>query len=221
MLRWIERFAVSSIGRKALMAVTGLMLVGFLFVHLAGNLTLYADSDGAAFDAYVEQIGSLPILPLAEAGLALLFVPHILLAIFTVRENRRARPIGYQATGTHGRKNIASTTMLVSGVVLGLFLVKHLSDFRLKKATFEEAPYEMIVAAFSDGGTVAIYLLGAVALGFHLFHALQSVAQTLGVNHPKYTPAILWGGRVLAIVLALAFASFPLVLSILHGGSNQ
>ncbi|MDF1797870.1 MAG: succinate dehydrogenase cytochrome b subunit [Planctomycetota bacterium] len=220
MLRWIDRFANSSIGRKALMAVTGLLLIGFLLAHVAGNLTLYADQDGSAFNAYVESISALPILPLAEAGLALLFLVHIYLAVRTTLENRKARPVAYQATGTHGQKTLASTGMFVSGVVILGFLIKHLLDFRLRKAEFDEAPHESIVEAFQHMPTVAIYVVGCTALGFHLFHAIQSAAQTLGFNHPKYTPAILWFGRIFGIVLALLFASFPLVYMVKNGGTH-
>jgi len=220
MLRWIERFATSSLGRKALMAVTGLMLVGFLLVHLAGNLTLYADSDGSAFADYAHKIGSLPFLPIAELGLLVLFLAHIGLALKVSLDNRAARPVRYEATGTHGEKTLASTSMLVSGVVILAFLVKHLIDFRFRKAEFEQDPAGAITEAFSSGSTVLIYVIGCIALGFHLFHALPSSAQTLGANHPKYTPAITWAGRILAVVIALAFASFPLVYMFAQGGTN-
>ena len=218
MLRWIDRFLNSSIGRKALMAVTGLLLVGFVISHLSGNLLLFQGPE--AFDGYVEFLTGIAVLPLLEIGLAGLFVLHILLAIKLTGENRAARPVDYEVKADHGRKTIPSATMIVSGVVILIFLIKHIWDFRWRKSEFSEAPYEMVARAFQDPLTVVIYVLGATALGLHLFHAISSAFQTLGVNHPKYTPLITGVGRALAIGLALGFAVIP-IFFLLNGGAHQ
>lgn len=200
------------------MAVTGLLLIGFVVAHLAGNLSLY--KGGGAFDEYAHFIGGLEILPLAEAGLALLFLVHIYMAVRTTIENRGARPVKYGIAGTHGKKTASSTTMFLSGLVILGFLFKHLWDFRLQKEAFEAAPEEVVRTALAQPLTAVVYVLGATALGLHLYHAFASAFQTLGVNHPKYTPALTWIGRILAIVVALGFASFPLIFWLGQGGAH-
>lgn len=218
MLRWIDRFLNSSIGRKALMAVTGLALVGFLFSHLTGNLLLLKGQ--TAFDDYVHFLNGIAALPLLELGLAGLFVLHIMLAIKLTSENKAARPTDYTIQATHGKKSIPSGTMIVSGVVILVFLVKHIWDFRFRKAEFEEAPFEMVARAFQDPVTVMVYVLGCLALGLHLFHAIASAFQTLGFNHPKYAPLITGAGRAIAVLLALGFAILPLFFLLSHGGAH-
>ncbi len=200
------------------MASTGLLLIGFLIAHLAGNLSLYKGE--GVFDEYAHFLGGLEILPLAEFLLALLFVAHITMAILTTLENRGARPVKYAVAASHGKKTVSSTTMFISGLVVLIFLGKHLWDFRLHKEAFEKAPAEVVQTALSNPLTAMVYILGAIALGFHLFHAFASAFQTLGVNHPKYTPALTWLGRVLAVILALGFASFPLIFWLSQGGAH-
>ena len=201
------------------MALTGLMLIGFLIAHLAGNLTLFAGDGGTAFDAYAHSISSLPFLPIAEVALALLFLGHIFLAVKTTLENRRARPMGYESTGTHGEKSFASQTMFPTGVVILVFLIKHLWDFRLQKESFEHAPYESVQRALGDPLTASVYMLGILALGIHLSHAFGSAFQSLGFNHPKYTPLLRASGKVLAVVITLGFISLPIYFWL--GGSNS
>jgi len=200
------------------MAVTGLLLIGFLIAHLAGNLSLYGEA--GAFDEYAHFIGGLEILPVAELGLALLFIVHIYMAVRTTLENRGARPVKYGITGNHGKKTVSSTTMFVSGLLVLIFLIKHLWDFRLHKEAFEAAPTEVVHAALSHPLTATVYILGAIAIGFHIFHAFSSAFQTLGINHPKYTPVLTWIGRILGVVLALGFASFPLIFWLGQGGAH-
>ena len=218
MLRWFIRFLKSSIGKKASMAITGLLLIGFLIAHLGGNLSLYKGE--GVFDEYAHFLGSLELLPLAELILVLLFASHITLGVLTMLENRGARPIKYGITASHGEKTVSSTTMFISGSMILIFLLKHLWDFRFHKEIFEEAPAEVVRTALNYPWTATVYLLGAAALGFHLFHAFASAFQTLGMNHPKYTPALTWIGRVLALIVALGFASFPLIFWLGQGGAH-
>jgi len=202
------------------MALTGLMLIGFLIAHLAGNLSLFAGDEGAAFNAYAHGISSLPFLPIAEVGLALLFIGHIFLAVKTTLENRRARPTGYEVTSTHGQKTFASQTMFATGVIVLIFLIKHLWDFRLQKEAFEVNPYASVQVALTDPLTASVYILGIIALGIHLSHAFGSAFQSLGFNHPKYTPALRAFGKVLALLVALGFIALPIYFLLGQGGSN-
>ena len=117
MLRWFGDFLASSIGKKIVLALTGLLLVGFLVEHLYGNLKLYEDGSGAAFDGYVAELQSFGwLLAIAELGLGALFACHVYLAIRLTLENREARSIRYTVRNTRGAATFGSTTMFVTGL---------------------------------------------------------------------------------------------------------
>ena len=135
MLSWLGRFLSSSIGKKTVMALTGLCLVGFLVAHLAGNLVFFTGGE-EGLNAYAEKLESLgPLLIVAEVGLALLFVVHITLALKLSRENSAAREQGYRRRGNMGQATAGSATMLITGLIVAVFLVIHLIDSRLPKMT--------------------------------------------------------------------------------------
>jgi succinate dehydrogenase / fumarate reductase cytochrome b subunit len=208
MVQRLSRFARSSIGKKALMSLTGALLVVYLIAHLAGNLTLFGDDTGETFDAYAHKLRENPLLPLAEVGLAALFIAHIALGVRTALENRQARPVRYRQVAPHGRRSWSAISMLASGCLVLVFTVIHVLDFRLTAGPGEPlAP--LVVARLSSPIGALIYFVGVGAVGVHLWHALQSLCQTLGLNHPAYRPWIVIGGRVLAGVLALGFWLFP------------
>ncbi|MCC7013759.1 MAG: succinate dehydrogenase cytochrome b subunit [Planctomycetes bacterium] len=216
----ISRFGAflrSSIGKKALMAVTGLLLIGFLIVHVVGNLTLYADGDGTQFNAYAAKLEALgPLKVLAEVGLTVLFLAHIALGLRTALENREARPERYKDLAPKGRRTMASMTMVVTGAVLLVFLVIHVIDFRLadfSKVGLAKLVMERLTSPLGAG----IYLVSMAFLGSHLWHAFQSLFQTLGLRHPSYAPTIKWVGSALALAIAGLFASFPVLCMMFEG----
>jgi succinate dehydrogenase / fumarate reductase, cytochrome b subunit len=208
----LSRLWSSSIGKKALMSATGLLLIGFLVVHLAGNLTLFADDGGDAFDAYAAKLESLgPLLTLAEIGLVLIFVAHLALGLRVTFENRAARTQRYALERDRGARTFASSTMVVTGCVVLVFVVVHLLDFRLR----ERAPdglAAMVVRRLAEPAGALIYLVGVAALGIHLSHAFRSAMQTLGLNDTRFDRSIVRVGRVIAIGLGVGFALFPLIL---------
>lgn len=210
MTRWLRTTFTSSIGRKALMAVTGLLLVGFLVVHLLGNLTLFKDADGKAFGQYAQALHDLgPALWVAEIGLLALFLVHIALGLQVSLKNREARRVAYRQRANHGGRTLGSGSMPITGVLVGIFLVIHIVDFRIQT----ESPGDLaglVRERLSQTLGALIYIGGILALGIHLSHGFASAFQTLGVNHPKYTPAIRVVGYTLAAVLTLGFLSFPL-----------
>jgi len=213
MLNWFGRFCSSSIGKKTLMALTGLGLIGFLIAHLAGNLTLFADGDGEAFNHYAEVLESNPLLPIAEIGLLILFVAHIALGLAVSRGNREAREDRYQVRATKGKQTLASGSMLITGLIVGVFLVIHIIDFRVAKLMGDESVQDLALAVknrLASPAGASIYLVGVISLGVHLSHAFKSAFQTLGVNHPRYSPLIEKVGIGLAVVLFIGFASFPI-----------
>jgi succinate dehydrogenase cytochrome b subunit len=194
------------------MAATGLLLVGFLVVHLAGNLLIYSGKTSADFDAYAAKLDANPLLPVAEIGLALLFVAHIALALRVNLENREARSQGYAVRASLGKKTLASTSMVLTGLLVLVFLVVHLYDFRVGKLLQEPATSlgGLVRKRLSTPLGAGVYLLGVGALALHLRHAFRSAFQSLGVNHPHLNPILERASWAVAILLGLGFASFPL-----------
>lgn len=220
MIAWLQKLLRSSIGKKLLMALTGLLLFGFLILHLAENLLLYADRQGSAFDDYVRWLTGWAWIPLAELALGALFLVHIVQALRVHLANRSARRTPYALDPGHGGRTLASTSMIVTGSVVLLFLVLHLVQFRFAPEEARHASMSRIVREeFGKPLTLGVYLLGLIALAIHLSHGLQSALQTLGLAHPRYTPLLQKLSVVLAVLLALGFATFP-VYYFASGGSR-
>lgn len=208
------RFLDSSLGRKVVMAATGLLLTGFLLAHLAGNFTLFADKDGKAFIDYAQKLHDLgPLLVVAELGLVALFGIHIAMAIRLTTTNREARPQRYAVRQTKGESTPASASMAVTGAVVLGFLVVHLATMRFAgglKALKADDLHTEVTDVLGSPVIALIYLVGSLVVGIHLAHGFQSVFQSLGVNHPrvaKIAKPLGWG---LALLFAIGFASFPI-----------
>lgn len=211
MIHWMHKLFGSTIGRKSVMAVTGLLLFLFLVTHLAGNLLLFKDNSGAAFDGYEQALSSNPLLPLAEAGLLALFGAHIVMALIVASRNSAARSAKYEVEARHGGKTFSSTSMLITGLVILGFLVIHILDFRVAKIGKDEySMAQMVKERLSSGLGAGVYIVAMLALGLHLRHAFQSALQTLGLNHPRWTPLVQKLSIALALILALGFASIPM-----------
>ncbi len=211
MFQRIGQFLGSTIGKKIAMSLSGLMLTGFLIAHLAGNLLFFKDGEHEAFDSYAHTLEGNPLLPLAEIGLLLLFLTHLFLAFVTTRANREARKTRYAVQASRGERTIASSSMLITGLVVLAFVVVHLLDFRFRERAADGLA-AMLARRLSEPVGAGIYFVGVAALGLHLSHALRSALQSIGANHPRFNAAIQRGGLVLAIVLFLGFASFPIVM---------
>ncbi|MEM7308868.1 MAG: succinate dehydrogenase cytochrome b subunit [Planctomycetota bacterium] len=211
MLRWLGTALFSSVGRKIVMGLTGLLLVGFLIEHLAGNLTLFQDSDGTAFNEYKEWLESFgPLLKVAEVGLFLLFASHIAIALKLSLENREARKQRYVIRSSRGQATAASLSMLFTGSVVMLFLIKHVGfDFRFN-GDFHEAPAAVVKDTLASPVSGFFYVATMGILGFHLAHGFRSAFQSLGLSHPKLDPLLDKAGIGLAVALAVGFASFPI-----------
>jgi len=207
-------FLDSSIGKKVMVALAGLLLCGFLVMHLAGNLFLFAGDK--AFNHYAEAIAHNPLLPLAEGGLVALFLVHIALAVRARVANNAARPVGYAATADKGGRTPGSRTMAASGALVLFFLVVHLRNFRLGPVAQREADlYKMVLEVFANPLYAGLYVVSLIGLGLHLSHGFQSGFQTLGLSHPRYTPLIKKAGLAFAILVALGFMSMPVYFGFL------
>ena len=222
MLNWLARVLSSSIGRKTGMAISGLLLTGFVITHLLGNLSLLQSN--AAFNAYAQKLEDLgPLLWVAEIGLAGLFLFHIVLALMVSLRNKSARSVGYRVSKDTGQATVGSKTMRISGIVLLIFLIIHILDFRFKKLIGAEGSEDLanlVVERVTSPLGLTIYLLGAILLGFHLSHGFKSAFQTLGFRNNKFNGAIQCLGYALAIGLALGFAIIPVALTMGAGGAN-
>ena len=218
---WIGRFLSSSVGKKTVLAVTGLSLVGFLVAHLLGNFSLYTGGiEGFnEYAAALEDLGGL--LMAAEVGLFALFVIHMGLALRIVRENRLARQEAYRVNATMGSSTAASRSMAITGLIVLLFLIVHIIDFRVPTLLGDmDNLGEAVVQRLASPVGATIYLIGILALGLHLRHAIQSALQTLGIQHPNWSPVLRAGAMALAAALALGFASFPIYCLLSEGAAS-
>jgi succinate dehydrogenase / fumarate reductase cytochrome b subunit len=222
MLRWLGNALTSSVGRKLVMGLTGLLLVGFLIEHLAGNLKLFEDADGTAFHRYKEWLDSFgPLLVVAEIGLFLLFGVHIALALKLSLENREARSSRYVIRSSRGRSTAASLSMLVTGSLILVYLVKHVFfDFRFA-GPYSDAPAQTVKETLSRPLNGFFYIAAMGILGLHLAHGFRSAFQSLGVSHPKLDPLLDKLGVTVAVVLAVGFAAFPIYYLFLWKGAPQ
>lgn len=216
-MRYCERFRRTSIAKKQVVALTGLALVGFLFTHLAGNLQMLKGAK--AFDGYAAFLESQgPLLWVAEAGLAAVFLIHIVWGLMVTLENVRARPVPYEVAVSAGGRTPGSASMRYSGAITLVFLVVHVITFKLMgPEPGEGSLYSWVMFNFKHPAYMGFYVGAMLFLLLHMSHGIQSAFQTLGVSHPRYTPWIRAGGVAVALLLAGGFGMFP-VWAFLRGG---
>jgi succinate dehydrogenase / fumarate reductase cytochrome b subunit len=211
-MNWIKLTFWSSIGKKLMMAVTGLAFIGFLMAHLAGNLSIYGGGD--AFNAYAEKLHSLgPLLTVFELGLILFAGVHIITGIVLFLQNRQARPIGYTRYESSGGRTLSSRTMPYSGVIILGFVIFHLINFSFVDKA-DRTIFQIVSSAFANPAYVIIYMAVMIIVAFHVRHGLWSAFQTLGGNHPKYMPAIMMLSVVIGIIVAVGFGFLPIYLAL-------
>lgn len=198
-MNWLVATLRSSIGKKVMMALTGLSFIGFLAVHLAGNLTIYGGA--GAFNGYAEKLHSLGSLLLVfEFGLLAFALIHIITGLTLFLQNLKARPVRYYKDEPAGGRTWSSKTMPYTGILILVFVVFHLLNFSfIDKA--DRSIYTIVSAAFQSPLYVILYIIAMILVALHVRHGFWSAFQTLGANHPKYMPAI----SVLSILLGIAF----------------
>lgn len=212
-------FAGSSVGKKFLMGLTGLMLIGFVTMHLLGNLLLFNDNPNL-FNEYSHTLINLgALLYVVEAGLVLFFILHIYSGVSVYHTNKRARPDRYtvlKSTGHPSRQNISSRSMIVTGGVLGVFVVLHIITFKYGPyytTTVDGVEmrdlYRLVREVFQNPLYVGWYVFAMILLGSHLRHGFWSAFQSLAFYHPRYTPIIYGTGVTLAVVLASGYVAIP------------
>ncbi|MDO9171922.1 MAG: succinate dehydrogenase cytochrome b subunit [bacterium] len=216
----------SSVGKKMITGLTGLMLVGFVAVHLLGNLTLFIPDRGHAFNAYayfLEHAVHGWLILAFEAGLLAVFGFHIVSAITVAwTDKRKARPVGYalvRNAGGKSRKGLPSTSMIVTGLSLAIFVILHVKMFK-----FADHPavvydgkemkdlYAVVVAAFKQPLIAGAYVAVMGMLGFHLRHGFWSAFQSLGWNNDRAIVVLENLARVVAVLFAVGFLVLPLYI---------
>ncbi len=212
-----EKFSQSSIGKKVLMGLTGLFLITFLIVHVTINSMIFADDGGKLFNQAAGFMAHNPIIRVVEIGLFLGLLSHVYLALKLTLDNNKARPVKYAVVNGNANSKWYSRSMGILGSLLLIFLVVHLANFWLptKVAVFshqEHDTFANLKVVFAEWYLVAIYLLGVIALCYHLLHGFQSAFQTLGLNHKKYTPMIKLVGAAFSIIVSVLFAAMPIVM---------
>ncbi len=209
-MKWLLNIIGTSIGKKLMMAVTGLSFCFFLLIHLAGNLAVYAGKD--AFNAHAERLHSLGLVITISEYLLLLFVIiHVLFGATLFYENLVARPARYSVKKSAGGSSLGSATMPYTGFILLLFVVFHLFNFHFADKS-NQTIFQIIVNTFARPGYVIIYVVAVLVAAIHISHGFWSAFQTIGANHPKYMPFIRGVSFVYSLIIGIGFGFIPLYI---------
>ena len=212
----VARFYDSTIGKKAIMAVTGLILSGFLVLHMLGNLQVFLGRE--VMNHYAESLhANQGLLWAARSILLLSVVLHAWAALQLTAVKAAARPVGYVKPG-NVQGSIGSRTMMLSGPVIGLFVIGHLLHLTtgtIHPQFVELHAYENVVNGFSNPIASGLYVVAMILVGFHLSHGIWSMFQSVGFSHPRYTPLIKKFAAIFSWILIIGFIAVP--ISVLAG----
>ena len=221
----------SSIGKKVIMSLTGLFLISFLTVHLAGNLQLLGSDPvvaGQAFNEYAYFMTSNPVIQFTSYGLYAFILLHAIQGILIWRQNMSARgDVRYAVKNDRVASATKSSIYMGSlGTVILIFIIIHMVQFwaqmkftdSVSAVTYAGAEYPvkdlytLVAGAFSNIWFVIFYVVSMGFIAFHLAHGFESAFQTLGLNHPKWSPIIRTVGRAYAVLVPLGFAAIPIYM---------
>jgi succinate dehydrogenase / fumarate reductase, cytochrome b subunit len=218
-----RRVFSSSVGTKLLIGLTGLGLFAYLILHLAGNALIFAGQD--TFNAYSHTLISNPLLIPIEIGLLAIFLIHIYKTVTMFLRNQSARPVRYlkkERAGGTSRKSLASSTMIASGLVILLFVIIHVKQFKYGsyyqvagEASVRDL-YRTEVEVFQHPLWVAFYVMATLIVALHLRHGIASAFQSLGLDHPLYTRRLTRWGIVLAVIIGGGLALIPVWVYLSH-----
>jgi len=219
-MNWLSAFLTSSIGQKVIMSLTGLFLIIFLVVHLAGNLQLLIDDAGETFNLYAHEMTTNPLIKTVSYGLYFFIILHTVQGLIIHFKNRASKGTRY-AVRASNEKTWTSRYMALLGSIIFLFLVVHMGQFwgqmhfgSLDLVSYNGSEpvkdlYTPVAVVFSQWWYVALYLFALLVLAFHLWHGFSSAFQTLGINSKKYSPLINGFGKIYSVVIPAAFAIIP------------
>ena len=218
-----QQYLSSSVGTKLLIGVTGLLLFAYLILHLAGNALIFAGAD--VFNEYSHKLISNPLLIPIELGLLLVFLIHIYKTVRMLIANNAARPVRYQKkayAGHTSRKSFASSTMIASGLIVLVFVLIHVKQFKygVYYQTVSASPirdlYRTEIEVFQNPLWVAFYVFSTIVVGLHLRHGIASGFQSIGADHPLYTRRLTAIGMVMAIIIGGGLGLIPIVIYLTH-----
>ena len=231
----LKRLFTSTLGRKYLMGASGLGLVLFVIVHLLGNLTLYAHS-GDPINTYAARLEGLGVgLIVLELGLVGMIILHIVTAFQVTYSSKVARPIDYSSAKSKNgpsKNNLSSRNMIWTGVVLLVFLVIHIKQFKYGSSVDEGYTatvngvmvrdlYRLVVETFVQLKWTAFYVACMLFLGIHLRHGFWSAFQSLGIINPRWSKPIYATGLILALLLSFGFLFIPIYIYVTQGGGGN
>ena len=214
----------STVGQKVVIGLTGFLLFLYLLIHIAGNLVVFLGPEAFNRYAYVMEYGN-PLLPAIEVGLLIVVLIHIFKTVRMFLGNQQARPVKYamkRPAGKPSRKSFASSTMIITGLWLLVFLLIHVKAFRFSPEYEWPAGgrdlYRQEMEALSNPIVVAFYVLSMAVVGSHLWHGIASSVQSLGFDHPVWTPRVLNAAKVLAFLVATGFMVIAVWVYLQQGG---
>lgn len=226
-MKWSE-FFTSSVGKKFVMALSGLFLISFLIVHVGINACIYADllddnDNGEIFNKAAHFMGAYYVIRIIEVGLFVGFFIHIIQGYVLAGKNQARRSVGYKVPMGNKGSRWYSKSMGLLGTLILLFLVVHISHFWVPSRvthTLEEVSYGStrvyhnlylrMYETFQVGWIVIVYVIGCISLAWHLMHGFQAAFRTLGVSNNKYVALARGAGIAFSILVPLLFAFMPI-----------
>lgn len=204
----------SSIGKKSIMAASGLLLSLFLLAHLLGNSTSFLGRE--AYNSYAEKLHSLGVFVYVFEGfLVALFLIHIITGTLLYLENLQSRPLRYSVNTSEGGRSLGSRTMPYTGIFILAFIIVHLRNFHFTNRNQPIA--DLVRDLLSQPGPALFYIISLLAVALHLSHGAWSLFQSIGINHEKYNPLLRKGALVFSILVGAVFILIP-VLALMSRG---
>jgi succinate dehydrogenase / fumarate reductase cytochrome b subunit len=222
-MSWVTKTLNSTIGRKWIMALTGLFLILFLTGHVTGNLQLFYNDGGESFNIYAKFMTSNLAVKTLSYLTYISVIGHVIYSIILTRRNQSARPIGYAVSAGDTNSTFSSRNMGILGTIILVFLAGHMYAFwyqmhwgDIPTVTYDGIEYKdlytVVLTAFQQWWLVLWYVIAMVFLAFHLSHGFASAFQSMGWNHPKYSPAIRTVGLAYCIIVPVLFAAMPVYI---------
>ena len=223
-MNWFFSTLTSGVGKKVIMSLTGLFLILFLVIHLAGNLQLLQDDGGKAFNLYSELMAHNPLIQLVSKANFFFILLHAGISYSLYIKNKRARPIGYKVSAGSANSSWSSRSMSLLGTLIFIFLLVHLKGFWFEFKYGDSVStvvidglemhnsYLWVAEAYANPIIAGFYVLSMAVLGFHLWHGFASAFQSLGLNHVKYNGLITTAGKLYSLVIPALYAIIPILL---------
>jgi succinate dehydrogenase / fumarate reductase cytochrome b subunit len=215
----VVRFYEAPIGKKVIMAITGVILFGYVVAHLLGNLQIYGDPQQInKYAAFLHNPANAGLLWVARGALLVAVIMHIVASIQLWKLKSDARPLAY-VKKDDAAASYASRTMMWSGPIVAAFVIFHVLHLTVGAVLplQEIGPNEPnvranVIAGFLNPAVSAFYILAMILLCMHLYHGLWSMFQSLGFSHPRYTPRLKKGAAIFAILIAIGNCSIPIAV---------